>query len=138
MYVFMSKTPASPPAKVVAPGYIRNDDMALEEFTRVVRELGGVLRPVDVSLLASYALAHAECIRVREACQGEDYVKEGMKGGTYVNPIFNLLTQKENTLASLRRDLYFTPKSRAEKTAPKGKATGILDKLRMGEGSGEK
>ncbi len=85
---------------------------------------------MDISLIADYAITHAEIIRLREFVAMEGLTLIGAKGGEYTNPKQNILSGQMAHIAQLRRDLYFTPKSRAEKQKPQGKAQSILDALR--------
>lgn len=96
------------------------------EYCRVVRLLKGKLDERDRSLLVSYALTHSEIIELRiEIDSTGGRMLEGPKGGMYINPMYNMLISRESQLAQLRRDLYFTPKSRIEK-----QTKGTLSKAR--------
>ncbi len=112
----MSK-PTTPPPKLAVPVpiHIAEDPQAKAEFIRVVLLLGDKVDKRDVSLLADYAKVYSEIIDLRTDIGVEGRVLVGAKGGSYLNPLVNLLSGKESLIAQLRRDLYFTPKSRIEK-----------------------
>jgi len=136
----LPKRPPPPPAKETAatygfklPAYVGDKEHAIEEFDRIVCELKGQIRQVDLSLIIHYVILHHDCIIIQEAADASEFALEGAKGGSYTNPLQNLLVSKQNSLAQLRRDLYFTPRSRAEKTKPSGKAKGILEALNAGQ-----
>lgn len=115
------------------PRIVVANEEAHAEFVRIVTELDGKLKGQDLSLISDYCLLHADCIKLTEECEGEPFTCMSEKGGSYVNPIHNVLSGKRAALAQLRRDLYFTPKSRAEK-APKSAAKGerIVERVRAG------
>lgn len=116
-------------AKHLLPDYVKNKD-ARREFVRVVNEIGmDKLRPVDISLLLEYAIMHGDIIELMDEVRVEGYMLVSAKGGAYVNPKQNVLSSKQAHLAQLRRDLYFTPRSRVEKGRLNGKAQGILEAL---------
>ena len=105
---------------------------AKAEWLRIVAIMGDKIDKRDRSLLIDYCLTHAEVIALRRTVQFEGHKLVGPKGGEYINPTVNLLISRQTHLASLRRDLYFTPKSRIEKQAKslsKGKSivAGIRD-----------
>ena len=126
------KQPPPPPASkpLQIPNHI-TDGIAREEYIRVVRTLGNKLTPVDRSLLADYAITYADVIRLSEEVETEGHKLTGPKGGEYLNPTTTLVMHKQSLLASLRRDLFFTPKSRGEKSKPTGKAMSIKDALNV-------
>jgi len=124
-----------------APDWL--DPMAEREFSRVYKELGrDKIKEVDLSLLADYAQAYADCVGLKERIfgkhgnhtkqrtQGEGLTLEGPKGGEYLNPVYVALMNRRDNLAQLRRDLYFTPKSRSEKKPlSKSKGRSLMDKI---------
>jgi phage terminase small subunit len=103
---------------------IAEDPEAKREYVRVVQLLGEKLDERDRSLLCEYALIHAEIQELRVAVDLEGRVLVGPKGGSYLNPTVNLLISRQGHLAQLRRDLYFTPKSRIEKQTKGGRGRG--------------
>lgn len=102
---------------------------AEREYQRVRKALGVDIKQVDESLLRDYAITHAEIIQLRSIVLNEGIKLVGIKGGEYLNPTVNVLMHKQSHLAALRRDLFFTPKSRADKIKTKSKAASILASL---------
>lgn len=84
------------------------------EWKRVVVLLEGKFDPRDISLLMDYCITHAEILDLRVRV-GSDEMLMGVKGGCYMNPLLTVMMNRQAHLSALRRDLYFTPKSRIEK-----------------------
>lgn len=129
----MKKTkpvPPPPPPKLAVemPPWL-NDVDAKFEFRRVVAILGQNVKPEDQSLLGDYAMAHANVLDLRRCCLGAQRILLGAKGGAFTNPIFQQLAGAESHLATLRRDLFFTPKSRGEKKKTQLKAKSLIDRI---------
>lgn len=101
------------------PPYV-TDPVAITEFKRCCKELGRITQ-MDLSLLADYSNTFAQCIKLQKDADKEGYKLMGPKGGEYLNPTVTLLMHKQGLLKELRRDLFFTPKSRTEKP-PKGES----------------
>ena len=132
----MKPTPKPiPPVKLQFsfPIEVAEHPEAKAELVRVLKLLHGKVDDRDKSLLIDYAMTHAEIINLRMLI-GDDYTLTGAKGGEYTNPLVNIMAGKQSHLASLRRDLYFTPKTRVEKknNATKTKTQGIRDTLDKG------
>lgn len=107
----------------------RLDPAAKKEFQRVVSELqGSGIMSVDLSLLADYAQAEADVARLEKAMRKEKPVLTSDKGNAYVNPLVGVLSARRTSLAQLRRDLGFTPRTRGNLPAPK-KEAGLRDRL---------
>lgn len=124
------KAPPAPPPPVpviTIPSYV-SDPLAIAEFNRCLKHLGR-LTPMDRSLLADYCNVFAECINLQKIVDEEGYKLTGPKGGEYLNPTVTLLMHKQGLISQLRRDLFFTPKSRGEKAKPTGKALSILEQI---------
>lgn len=121
--------PPAPPVNVMPlPAYV-DDPVAIAEFKRCVKDLGR-LTPQDASLLADYANTFAQCIKLQKDVDKEGYKLVGPKGGEYLNPSVTLLMHKQGLLKELRRDLFFTPKSRTEKPPkPIGKVVTLLEDI---------
>jgi len=102
---------------------------AREEYIRIAKHLDGEVSVVDESLLIDYANTHAEVLELQDAVDLEGRKLTGPKGGEYINPTYNLMISRQSHLAALRRDLFFTPRSRGEKAKPDGKAMSIWEKL---------
>jgi P27 family predicted phage terminase small subunit len=100
---------------IQAPDYL--NDEARVEFTRVVKLLGKAASELDLSVIADYAQAHADCNEMSIAVRFEGDVLTSDKGNSYANPRTNILMGRRKDLERLRRDLGFTPASR--KTMPK-------------------
>lgn len=111
------------------PSWAATDALAKEEFVRLKQIIGDRLSPVDRSLVVDYCTLTAEIRRLQEMVEEEGHKLTGPKGGEYLNPTVTLLMQKQSLLANLRRDLFFTPRSRGEKAKPSGKALSIREKL---------
>jgi phage terminase small subunit len=120
-----------PPPPIKVPIEVAENVEAKKEFLRVMQILDGKLDGRDQSLLVDYALTHAEIMELRVCVASEGRVLEGPKGGAYLNPTVNLLISRQGHLGQLRRDLYFTPKSRIEKQhkAALSKGRAIRDSL---------
>lgn len=118
-----SKKPPLPPKKLPIPLEVAEDGEAKLEWIRVVQALADKVDRRDISLLTDYCLTHSEIKELRLSVATEGRTLEGPKGGMYINPTVNLLISRQSHISQLRRDLYFTPKSRIEKqskTAAKG------------------
>lgn len=105
------------------------DINARAEYMRITKLLGDKVNKFDLSLLIDYCITHGEIIKLRSVCTNEGEVLVGPKGGTYINPRTNILLSKISHLSSLRRDLFFTPKSRADKVGKPNKAKSMLASL---------
>jgi P27 family predicted phage terminase small subunit len=127
----MPKPP--PPPKYRIPAHVGKTD-ATQEYIRILKQLDGKIGPLDESLLVDYANTHAEVIELTDDVRIQGRTLTGPKGGEYINPTMNLLISRQSHLAALRRDLFFTPRSRGEKAKPQGKAQSILDKLMEDDG----
>lgn len=134
------KKPLPAPAKFLSeiPDEVRGSFVACAEYKRVIALLEGRLDERDRSLLSDYAITHSEIIELRTLVSRQGRMFEGTKGGYYINPIVNLLSSRQAHIAQLRRDLYFTPKSRIEKQAKatQAKGTTVRDKLDNDENDG--
>lgn len=109
------------------PPTLRGKDQ-VAEWNRVTKELNGKLSELDRSLLVDYCNCYINCIDLRDKV-GDNLTLVGPKGGEYMNPLVSILMHEQNFLAQLRRDLYFTPKSRQEKRGRTGKGASILESL---------
>ena len=107
--------PPRPPARVSIPVEIAEIAAAKQEWVRIHNLLADKLDVRDHSLLIDYCLTFAEIIELRDTVAIEGRTLTSDKGGSYINPTMNLLISRQSHMASLRRDLYFTPKSRIEK-----------------------
>lgn len=105
--------PPPPPPKGVPPEL--QDAWAAYEYKRVTGLLGKSLKPQDHSLLIDYAQTYSDVIQLRADVKLQGHTLVSDKGNAYINPTTNLLISRESHLAALRRDLYFTPKSRVDK-----------------------
>ena len=123
----------TPPKRYNVPIEVAENAEAKREYLRVCGLLDGKMDERDRSLLVDYALTHAEIITLRASVDIEGYTCIGEKGGSYVNPTVNVMTSRITHLSQLRRDLYFTPRSRIEKkTNPKSKSASIRDNIGKG------
>lgn len=102
---------------------------AREEFIRILRLLDGKVNAFDESLIVDYANTHGDVIKLKEEVAMQGYTLEGVKGGNYINPTVNILISRQSHLAALRRDLFFTPRSRGEKSKPTGRALSLREKV---------
>lgn len=105
--------------QLTPPAYL-NDD-AKEEFNRVIKFLGNRLNPLDYSLLIDYSEAFADVIFLRALVDVEGMRLMSERGGLYLNPTITLLMNRRSLLATLRKDLGFTPNSRREKPTGRGR-----------------
>ncbi len=117
---------------ILAPSWL-SDIRARTEYIRIVKELGGNLKQVDISLIADYAKSFARIFVLEEKVLEHGATSVSSKGAEYVGPWMTMLMAERTHLATLRRDLFFTPKSRGTGSQPTGKAKGILDRLRAQE-----
>lgn len=132
--------PPPPRFGMSVPMEVATNPEAKIEYCRVIKLLEGKLDERDRSLLISYSLTHAEIIALRlEIEMTGGRMLEGPKGGMYINPVYNMLISREGQLAQLRRDLYFTPKSRIEKQnkATLSKARSIRDNIQKDDDNGK-
>lgn len=121
--------PNPPPANPLSlPAWVV-DPEARAEYKRLIQILGKNITPVDRSLLVDYCVLHGQILELQNAVDIEGHKLSGPKGGEYLNPTATFLMQKQSLLAALRRDLFFTPRSRGEKAKPKGKALSIAESL---------
>lgn len=132
--VFMSQKPKPP--KISIPSCVAENRDAKDEWIRITTILGDKADGRDRSLLEDYCLTHALVRSLRQRVDDEGYTLESPKtGSSYTNPTVNTLTSMQGHLAALRRDLYFTPKSRIEKQtkATMSKSKSIKDSLNEDE-----
>jgi P27 family predicted phage terminase small subunit len=126
------KGPPPPPAQasltVEMPNWL-TDWKARAEFKRVVAILGQNVGALDQSLLADYAATYAHCQDLEDAWRKMGTVLMSAKGGAYPNPVYSQWQGMCGHLANLRRDLFFTPKSRGEKKKSQSKAQTLLDRI---------
>lgn len=101
---------------------------AQKEFNRIINVIGeDNFDPKDLSLLYDYAILFDECNKVEEEVRKEGEIIMTTNGNPYINPRANLLINKKERLARLRRDLGFTPKERQDKnTGKKGNLASLL------------
>jgi P27 family predicted phage terminase small subunit len=81
---------------IQAPDYL--NDEARVEFTRVVKLLGKAASELDLSVIADYAQAHADCNEMSIAVRFEGDVLTSDKGNSYANPRTNILMGHAKTL----------------------------------------
>lgn len=110
------------------PSWLKDWEARLE-FKRVVDILGQNATLLDQSLLADYASTYAEVLDLERLLKDEDRVLWGAKGGAYTNPLVNQIASAKGHLSNLRRDLFFTPKSRGEKKKTQTKAKSLLERI---------
>lgn len=123
------KVPPPPPTHYKKTPTELVDRWAIFEYHRICDLLGAKIKDEDHSLLIDYAQTYSDVIQLRAKCQDKPTLTSD-KGNEYINPTVNLLISRQSHLAALRRDLYFTPKSRVDKIGKsKKKATDILDAL---------
>lgn len=103
---FGAKIPPPPP---------HLDADAKKEYRRVAKameEAGeGYLQVVDVALLATYAQAWSDVIRLTPLVRGKETLTSD-KGNDYPNPLAASLAQANNRVASTSKELGFSPNSR--------------------------
>lgn len=124
-------TPEKKPVRDFLPEapYV-TDPWAIHEYRRVTTALGNKANELDMSLLIEYAQTFADTVNLRTQVEEEGVKLIGAKGGEYINPTVGLLSSRLQHLAQLRRDLYFTPRSRIERVnKTKSKAGDILAAL---------
>lgn len=91
------------------------DVEARAEWERITPHIEANCLPVDLSLLSDYCRLHSSVVALANQETQEGIKIMGPNGAECLNPTTKLLNERTNRLALLRRDLYFTPKSRAEK-----------------------
>ncbi len=123
------KVPPPPPQHYKNTPTELTDRWAIHEYHRVCDLLQGKIKDEDHSLLIDYAQTYSDVIQLRAETQN-CHTLTSDKGNSYINPTVNLLISRQSHLAALRRDLYFTPKSRVDKIGKsKKKAMDLLDDL---------
>ncbi len=101
---------------------------AIYEYKRIVIALNEKISALDHSLLVDYAQTYSDILDLRSMVEQEGMKLISEKGGEYINPTLNILISRQSHMAALRRDLYFTPKSRVEKQGKVRKgAKALLD-----------
>lgn len=93
---------------------------AIYEYKRIMTVLGDKADALDHSLLVDYAQTYSDILDLKSLVDQEGLKLVSTKGGEYINPTWNMLVSRQSHMAALRRDLYFTPKSRAEKRKKAG------------------
>jgi P27 family predicted phage terminase small subunit len=91
------------------------DDDAKKEYRRVGRAMEqageGYLQCVDVALLATYAQAWSDVIRLTPLVRGKETLTSD-KGNDYPNPLAASLSQAQNRVQSVAKELGLSPNSR--------------------------
>lgn len=91
------------------------DADAKKEYRRVAKAMEdageGYLQVVDVALLATYAQAWSDVIRLTPLVRGKETLTSD-KGNDYPNPLAASLAQANNRVASTSKELGFSPNSR--------------------------
>lgn len=102
-----------------APSWL--DEIALEEYNRIVEIVlaaGESIALVDMAVLASYAQAYSDVVRLTEAVRVEGETLMNDKGTTYQNPRWAVLQAARNQLLSCASKLGFSPSDRSRITLP--------------------
>ncbi len=104
------------------PSYLPEE--AVEYFNEALEQLGDKALPSDRGILAEYAHAQADVIRLTEMVMFEGETLFSDKGNAYVNPTLSILIARRKDLERARNDLGMTPKARGVKGP--GKTTSKL------------
>lgn len=97
------------------------DQAALDEYNRIIEIVlasGESVALVDMAVLASYAQAYSDVMRLTEAVRVEGDTLMNDKGTVYQNPRWAVLQAARNQLMSTAGKLGFSPCDRSRITLP--------------------
>lgn len=81
-------------------------------FVTTAQLMGKALQDTDESLLADFAMAQCDVIRLQGIVDFVGDTVTGTTGNVYINPTLTILMARRKDLAQLRHDLKLTPRAR--------------------------
>ena len=105
---------------IIIPLFIRNDEVAVEEFLRIVEELKKVnlVTNVDSTMLGIYADCYSKYVESTMAMSNEplviDYTNKGGETNSVPNPYIKIQTQYMQMLMKISEKYGLDPSSRSK------------------------
>ena len=130
---------------IIIPLFIRNDEVAVEEFLRIVEELKKVnlVTNVDSTMLGIYADCYSKYVESTMAMSNEplviDYTNKGGETNSVPNPYIKIQTQYMQMLMKISEKYGLDPSSRSkiahlQPTDKEEKVDPLLDLLKKVKG----